>query len=207
MSREQEEQQKKLNKILGLYLDNAHILSEKKENLELEVKMGSVHKSITRINYENVIKKLKALGFKTNDGTYLLRIQTVHGEDGSGSTNNTVRTELEGIHNIRAYCQTNSISLERPDGSSISGISFIQKQQYVPSRGGESVRPLDYPDYDFRVSLMNEKTVDKDSALVHDFILDESRWKKTKKVFRYTNRHTFTHPDPDYPFIIDLSVK
>ena len=206
MSREQEEQQKKLNKILGLYLDNAHILSEKKENLELEVKMGSVHKSITRINYENVIKKLKALGFKTNDGTYLLRIQTVHGEDGSGSTNNTVRTELEGIHNIRAYCQTNSISLERPDGSSISGISFIQKQQYVPSRGGESVRPLDYPDYDFRVSLMNEKTVDKDSALVHDFILDESRWKKTKKVFRYTNRHTFTHPDPDYPFIIDLSV-
>jgi hypothetical protein len=200
MSREQEEQQKKLNKMLGIYLDKVHILSEKNENLELETKMGGFQKSITRINYENVIKKLKSLGFVSNEKKVLLRIQNV----GNG-IENTIRAEIEGIHNVRKYCQTNLLSLERTDGSTINGISFIQKQPFRVTNEAESVKSIDYPDFDFRISLMNEKKVDKDSALVQDLI-KEDKWKRTKKVFRYTNRHTFYHPDPEFPFMVDISI-
>ncbi len=202
MSREQEQQQKELNKTLKIYLDNVHILSERNEYLELETKMGGIQKSITRINYDNVIKKLKSLGFISSESKYLLRIQSSVGES---MTN--IRTEIEGLHNVRRYCQANVVSLERPDGSAINGISFVQKQPYMPKDSDSSpIRSIDYPDFDFRISLMNEKAVGNDSAIVNDTILNQDKWKQTKKVFRYTNRHTFTHPDPDYPFIVDVSI-
>ena len=199
---QQEQQQKELNHVLKLYLDNVHILSERNENLELETKMGGGglggnRKSITRINYDNVIKKIKSLGFVSSESKYLLRIQS-----NLASTNN-IRTEIEGIHNIRKYCQSNSIDLE----NSASGISFIQKQPYRPTSGsGNEVKSIDFPDFDFRVSLSNEKKINNDSSLVRENILNEQKWKQTKKVFRYTNRHTFTHPDPTYPFIVDISI-
>ncbi len=201
MSREQEEQQKDLNRTLKIYLDNVHILSKRNENLELETKMGGIQKSITRINYDNVIKKLKSLGFISSESKYLLRIQSSVGE---GMTK--IRTEIEGLHNVRKYCQANTISLERPDGSTINGITFVQKQPYLPKEFDAPIRSIDYPDFDFRISLMNEKTVSNDSAIVQDTILNADKWKQTKKVFRYTNRHTFTHPDADYPFIVDVSI-
>ena len=202
---QQEQQQKELNNVLKLYLDNVHILSKRNENLELETKMGGGgvggnRKSITRINYDNVIKKIKSLGFVSSESKYLLRIQS---NLASSSSSNSIRTEIEGIHNIRKYCQSNSIDLE----NSASGISFIQKQPYRPSSGsGNEVKSIDFPDFDFRISLSNEKKVGNDSSLVRDNILNEQKWKQTKKVFRYTNRHTFTHPDPTYPFIVDISI-
>ena len=203
MSHEQQQkQQKELNKVLNIYLENVHILSERNENLELETKMGGIKKSITRINYDNVIKKVKSMGFISSESKYLLRIQTNVGEEGLISNN--IRTEVEGLHNVRRYCQTNTINIERVDGSSVSGISFIQKQPYL--LGNEHVKSIDYPDFDFRISLMNEKQVEKDSTIVAENILREEKWKKTKKVFRYTNRHTFTHPDADYPFMVDVSI-
>ena len=194
---QQQERQKELNNVLKLYLDNVHILSERNENLELETKMGGGgnKKSITRINYDNVIKKIKSLGFISSESKYLLRIQT-NLEGMSSSSSNSVRTEIEGIHNIRKYCQTNTIDLV----NNVSGISFIQKQPY------RDVKSIDFPDFDFRISLSNEKKVGNDSSIVRENILNEQKWKQTKKVFRYTNRHTFTHPDPKYPFILDVSV-
>jgi hypothetical protein len=199
----QEQQQKELNKVLTIYLENVHILSERNEDLELETKMGGIKKSITRINYDNVIKKLKSMGFISSESKYLLRIQTSTG-GGEGMFGN-IRTEVEGLYNIRRYCQSNTINIERVDGSSVSGISFIKKQPYLLG-SNENVKSIDYPDFDFRISLMNEKKVEKDSAIVLENILKEEKWKQTKKVFRYTNRHTFTHPDPNFPFVVDVSI-
>ena len=192
---QQDQRQKELNNVLKLYLDNVHILSERNENLELETKMGGIKKSITRINYDNVIKKIKSLGFVSSETKYLLRIQS------NLSSNNNIRTEIEGLHNVRKYCQTNIIDLE----NNASGISFIQKQPYRHDNGND-VKSIDFPDFDFRISLSNEKKVKNDSSIVRDNILNEQKWKQTKKVFRYTNRHTFTHPDPTYPFIVDISI-
>ena len=60
-------QQQLRNSMLKVYLDN--ILKPKKnELLELETKFGTIPgiKPITRIDYENVIKKLKSSRFTLN---------------------------------------------------------------------------------------------------------------------------------------------
>ena len=187
------QQEEELNSRLNIYLDNVHILSEQQENLEFETKFGSV-RNITKIEYDNVVKKLKSVGFSSNESKYLLRIQS--STAGTG-IDEYIRTEIEGLHNVQKYCQTNSIELESGFGS---GISFIQKKRY------QEIRPLDYLDFDFRISLSNEKNISKESPLVLDNILNEPKWKQTKKIFRYMNRYTFSQKDDTYPFIVDVSI-
>ena len=68
--------QEQRNNILKVYLDN--ILKPKKnEALELETKFGTIPgiKPITRIDYENVIKKIKSSGFILKDlfPTFIVR--------------------------------------------------------------------------------------------------------------------------------------
>ena len=81
-------------------------------NRELEVKFGTKgFRQITRIDYENVIQKLKSSGFVGEPITNMLRVQNefLDGRTGETSLSN-VRAEIKGVTQIQDYCKNQQIS-------------------------------------------------------------------------------------------------
>ena len=105
-----------------------------------------------------------------------------------------MRFEINGLKNIQNYCITNQI----PDILDVN-YKFINKKNY--SFGGEHYYPVDFPDYNFRVTYNIEDNISSTSEPIQKII---HNWKTFKKVFRYLKRYTFVHPD--FPFKIDMSV-
>jgi len=181
------------NSMLKVYLDNVLKLN-KNEAIELETKFGTKGiKPITRIDYENVIKRLKSSGFQLDSNNYLLRIQSEYTDIKTGlNRTSNIRTEITSLQDARAYCKTNSIDEIK------YGISFIQKQNYNNDKQNSYVN---YDDYNFRITLSSEKTHDRESPIIKGLT---TNWANNKKTFRYMNRYSFKHPS--LPFIIDLSI-
>jgi hypothetical protein len=169
---------------------------------ELEVRFGTRGISkLTKNDYDNVIQKLKSLGFTTYnpDGLYSLRIQCEFIEQNSGKMMlSPIRTEIEGSENIQKYCNNNSISeLLKTSGNAIK----FNKKTNVLNNKGEKVWPVNFDDFNFRVSLQNEEILRANKGAAF-YIID--KWKDSKKTFRYLNRVTFRHPD--YPILVDISI-
>ena len=187
-----------LNDMLKMYLDNAHLVAATRDNsLELEVKFGTKNiKRITKIDYDNVIQYLLSSGFTKSPDQYKLRVFNEFVDPKTGVTKlSHIRTELSGIGNISKYCKSNVIVDET--GSTIA--SFEQKNYF--RKGDESIYPLDFDDYNFRVSLQQERSLSENSGIIKSII---DKWSDTKKVFRYMCRNTFRHPD--YPVKVDMSI-
>ena len=55
----------------------------------------------------------------------------------------SIRTEIYGLNNIKKYCQTNSIN-------EIEDFKLYNKEK-VKDGDGNIVKPIDYPDLNFRV--------------------------------------------------------
>jgi len=169
---------------------------------ELEVRFGTrgINK-LTKNDYDNVIQKLKSLGFTTYnpDGLYSLRIQSEFIEQNSGKVMlSPIRTEIEGSENIQKYCNNNSISeLLKNSGNAIK----FNKKTNVLNDKGEKIWPVNFDDFNFRVSLQNEEILRANKGAAF-YIID--KWKESKKTFRYLNRVTFSHPD--YPVLVDISI-
>ena len=160
---------------------------------ELEVRFGTRGiKPLTKNDYDNIIIKLKSLGFTCDDniGLYSLRIQNELLDTTSGTFKmSNIRTEIEGIDNISKYCNTNSISYMR-------NIKFTKK---MPARNekDEILKTVNNDDWNFRISLQNEIVKKSNKYMVNN-------WKTSKKTFRYINRVTFIHPN--YPVNVDISI-
>ncbi len=186
-----------LNQMLETYLDNVLKQHKKNESLELEAKFGTKGiKPITRIDYDNVVKKLKSSGFTLDTNNYLLRIQNEFMDLKTGLTQmSNIRAEINSLHDAQTYCKTNSIE-EIPNE-----IKFVQKQHYKTKDNTKPILPANFDDFNFRVTLNNEVVINKNSDMLQAII---SNWKNSKKVFRYMNRYSFTHPQ--FPFIVDLSI-
>jgi len=185
-------QQQLRNSMLKVYLDNV-LKPKKNELLELESKFGTIPgiKPITRIDYENVIKKLKSSGFTLDSNNYLLRIQSEYTDVKTGLTRTSnIRAEITSLQDARTYCKTNSIDEIK------YGVAFVQKQPY-----NKAMPPVNYGDFNFRITLSNETTIDRESSLIKGLT---DNWSNNKKIFRYMNRYSFKHPD--LPFIVDLSI-
>jgi hypothetical protein len=180
-------------KLLELYLQNI-TKDSPTEQLELEVKFGTIgSKSITHINYDNIIKKLLSLGFTIDENIYLLRIQTEYLDPKTGTTHlSAIRTEINGLQNIRKYCQTNNINTIE------TGVSFIQKSRFGDKTMSNSV---DKPDFNFRISLNKESTLTKKMPMVSSML---DKWNDQKKTFRYLNRLKLIHRF--VPVVFDLSI-
>ena len=166
---------------------------------ELEVKFGTKGiKSITKNNYDNVVRKLKSSGFQSlgeENGNYYLRINCEYLDSTTGRFKmSNIRTDIRGLPNIQEYCKTNDIKA-LPNKTFIDhmtkGPMFINK---------EKVFPVDFDDFNFRITYSAENEMVK-SGLIQG--LNEN-WRKSKKEFRFINRVSFDHPD--YPFIVDLSI-
>ena len=167
---------------------------------ELEARFGTKGiKYLTKNDYDNVIKVLKSFGFETANpsGMYSLRARCEFLDSVSGRFKmSNIRTEINGLVAIEKYCRTNDIKTvykEEPNS-----ILFNQKRPYM-SPDKKMAYPVNFDDFNFRVSLQSEEKVKKG---IEYFILEN--WRKSKKEFRYLNRVTFTHPD--YPILVDISI-
>ena len=169
-------------------------------NHELEVKFGTKGiKSLTRNDYDNVIRKLKSSGFKIvgdSAGEYYLRVQCEFLDSTTGRFKiSDVRTEIKGLHSIQDYCKSND--LKSLYASNPMALDFIHKKPGIINK--ERIRPVDFDDFNFRVSYQTEEKVNRG---IQYYILDN--WRKSKKEFRFINRVSFAHPD--HPFIVDISI-
>jgi len=183
----------------------------KYSEVEMEAKFGTRGiRPLTKIDYDNVIKKLLANGWKSfyPSGVFLLRIQPEFLDIRTGQFKTTsdfdrFRIEIDGLNNIQDYCKTNSINFLN-DKNTYS-VKINRKTPLKISKGGkesdETIQSANFDDFNFRVTINNEETVSKTSKIGIDVF---ENWNKTKKVFRYMNRVTFIHAD--YPFKIDLSI-
>ena len=98
---------------------------------ELEVKFGTKGvKPLMRNDYDNVVKKLKSLGFAPNGssgGEYYLRVKCEFLDSATGVFKvSNVRTEIIGLDTIQDYCKTNSLKTLWKQK-----ISYVNKKQAI----------------------------------------------------------------------------
>lgn len=185
------------------------ILSRKKhaddleeENIyELEARFGTKGiKHITKIDYDNVIKKLVSLGFAQYDTeSHLLRtfVEFMDPNTGANKMSN-VRVEIEGFDSIQSLCKNNSIE-QLGDK-----VKFVQKTLYKDSKDSKPLFPVEFGEYNFRVALNEEKLLPPTSPIVRDI---KERWGELKKTFRYINRITLKDTIHSIlGFNVDLSI-
>lgn len=167
---------------------------------ELEIRFGTNDKfnKITKIKFDNTIKKLSSLGFKPTvpSGSYHLNINNQYLDERSGKTKiSNIRTEVKNLHNIQNYCKTDNFDFEKIP----SHITFMQK--YLKTHNNERLFPIDYNNFEFRVNYKVERSLFNNHNLVKKML---SNWNEQKKVFRYIKRFTFKNEK--FPFQIDFSV-
>jgi len=196
-----------LSKLVQIYYNNSPFTKDIKNNQELEVRFGTKSKKpFTKNDYDNVIKKIKSLGFNsTNEqGYYMLRIQNEYLDPRTGRTtiSKVIRTELSGLNVIQEYCKTNNIRplMANQEQQYNQFIQFVKKSTVMLE--GQPIRPIDFDDFHFRVSYSNEEKINSNTDRIVRNMIDE--WDKSKKTFRYMNRVTFRHDK--YPVNIDISI-
>ena len=199
-----ESPQVQLDKLIKLFWANNPYVRDVQKNNELEVKFGTRGiKPLTKIDFDNVIRKLKSLGFTSSceEGEYLLRIQNEFLDPSSGRFKlSPIRAEIIGFHEIQDYCKHNDI---KKLSSSVYSAKFYNKGAYSKGTGkdAERVFPVNFDDFNFRVSYSIENNMRSTSGVVQSIV---DNWEKSKKSFRYLNRVTFTHPE--IPIKVDMSI-
>ena len=195
MSVKKKHSQDEMNILLKAYLET----TIRDAYPELEVRFGTRgFKSISRIDYENVIKKLLSSGFVNVGGEkYKMNIQNEHINIKSGKTIiSTVRTEIEGLLNIQNYCKANSL-----DDIDDMSLQFVLKKYYKDPRTEHIIYPINFDDWSFRVAFQVETNLQKNTPIVDNLL---EKWKDSKKVFRLINRVSYMHPT--LPIKVDLSI-
>jgi len=203
--------------MVEFYLANNPVVKKDFKTSELEVRFGTAsqknknHKYLSKIDYDNVIQNLLSSGFSTKnpDGLSILRIQNEYMDTREGETRiSNIRAEIVGLDLIQEYCRTNSFQKLMDLSSTLSAkadkLKFTQKSppQIKKKDGGEvSLKPVDFPDFGFRVSYQYERDYSVRSDAAQKII---SKWNDTKKTFRYLNRVRFSHPE--LPIFADLTI-
>jgi hypothetical protein len=202
--------QSEFENIVSNYLEG---LLDKSDGIpELEIRFGTRGNSATtRENFDGVIQKLLSSGFTfIKKNGYSLKIQNEFIDQKTGQTKlSLIRAEIHGINDVQNYCKTNM-----PDEKYVL---FTQKMyaktvarersESGEGRGddasgrGDTIHPVIFDDFNFKVSYQREKRIANTSTLARSIL---KTWNDNKKTFRYINRTTLKHPD--FPFQIDMSV-
>jgi hypothetical protein len=178
---------------------------DKKLSLELEVKISSNGRSLlSRTDYDNVVKKLKSLGYKCQGdpgGIMLLRMspEEVNGRTGRIQISN-VRAELSGIESIQEYCKTNDLQKLFDENHSVK---LVEKSNWVR---GDRMDSVINNDFNFKMDLRSEINISTEYGKGLNIL---EKWKDVKKTFRLINRVTFTQPyspGNKNPCRVDLSI-
>ena len=198
--------QEAFDNMVKIYWKNEPYIKDFKKNSELEVKFGTLDikdiKPTTKMDYDNVISKLRSLGFSSlnDEGEYMLRIQNEFLDPSQGNiVLSNIRTEIRGLLGIQEYCKHNDISKLITSYNEIDGIIWYRKVPYY--HNGDKVRAVNFHDFNFRLDYKIEENLSKTDGRIIKTI---ENWNKSKKSFRYINRVTFTHPD--IPVRVDISI-
>jgi hypothetical protein len=162
---------------------------------ELEIRFGTRgNRPTTRENFDGVLQKLLSSGFSfQKKNAYSLKIQNEFIDQKTGQTKlSLIRAEIHGINDVQNYCKTNT-----PDEK----YCLFTQKMYAKSSSGETIHPVIFDDFNFKVSYQREKRIANTSTLARSIL---KSWNDNKKTFRYINRSTLKHPD--FPFQIDMSV-
>jgi hypothetical protein len=188
----------RLQNLITLFLNNEPYVHNKKNVSEFEVRFGGYGTRFTKIDYDNVIKKLVQVGFNTTeiDGSDLLRIYTFDKTD--NDYNNPIRIEINGFQAIQNYCKNDDIEkikLEYPHS-----IYFSKK---LPIRDEEDrpLKPIDVPDFILKYAYSNEENIHKSNDQISQLLLN---YDEKKKMFRYMNRVSLIHDT--LPIKCDISI-
>lgn len=148
-------------------------------NIECEVRFNRIDKT----GFENVYKRLLSYGFIKSSETYQLKI--MHYMDKSSSK---IRCELNDLTHIKEFCTSNTLP---------------EKTNYVlKDRFSEYMNYYENRDYNFRLAIQKEHTLDINEPTVSEINLN---WNSFDKSYRYMNRIELTHPE--YQSIrVDLSI-
>jgi hypothetical protein len=88
---------------------NPHLKKMDGKISELEVRFGTntrLSRPISKIDYDNVVKRILSDGFKHSTEETLLRIFPL----GGSVSNDRIRIELNGIGNVSEYCKLNRLT-------------------------------------------------------------------------------------------------
>jgi hypothetical protein len=172
------------------------IRNNKSTNMESSFKPNSF---ITRTNYDNVIKKLRSVGFTTKSEILRLNISSELKSNGGNTYMSGTRTEIYGVSAIEHYCHTDSIDdVIRKFPQSVSNIhKYFPKLRDYEASANQKYQ-LDFSDFNFRVTYKME------NPKPNDLVKILSTWKRNRKSFRLINRVSFVHPE--YALQVDLSI-
>tara|TARA_B100000902_G_scaffold400009_1_gene474515 strand:- start:3145 stop:6489 length:3345 start_codon:yes stop_codon:yes gene_type:complete len=188
-----------LHNLVNIYLDNSIGRSYRDGQLEFEIRFGTKrgYKKLTRINYENVIKRLLFLNFKRERPEHFLRIMSEYIDINTGITRiSNVRTKINGIHNVLDYCRNNSLRNSNDDF-----ICEFEQKSYMKDNKNKNIYPIDFDDFNFRASLQLENNISYNSKIVKEMV---SNWNDKVKIFRYINRCSLINDN--YPLRVDVSI-
>jgi hypothetical protein len=138
---------------------------------ELELRITAFGEAISRFNYNTVVRVLAGAGFRQVSSTKLLR----------ASLGDNVRAEFEGLLNIQAYCETESVGSAK----------FMQKKR---------IKSHTNVGFGIKTTLSTEAdlTAEADGDL-------RRIWPSEQKRFRFMHRLRMTHDA--YPDLaVDLSI-
>ena len=177
---------------------------------ELELKFGTKHyNQITKIDFDNIIQKLKSLNFVKIKEEYYLNITPEFADQRTGRTKDSnIRVTIKGIGNIQKYCKENMIYEDK-----LNNITFLQKFRKKDGRDGDTLRPIDFHDFHFRVNYKTERDLTpRQKGSDYDIRPEISQmidgWKDSRKTFRFIKRYSFVANNQRnlYPYQLDLSV-
>jgi mRNA (guanine-N7-)-methyltransferase len=183
------EESKSPNEILNRYIKIAGSNEQTINSQEIEAVFGQKMR-LSRIDFENVIGKLKSLDFNdySYSGKHYLNIQNQYIDRATGKTRiGNIRTTINGIYAIQDYCKTNKINMEDATGSSQALVRFLQK---IPKKhNNQRLAPIFYNDFGFKINYKEEKVLKPEFSIVRDLL---NTWDQQKKVFRLIKRSSFT---------------
>lgn len=201
-----EHSMKQLKNMVQLYLDNkpaSHL-----DQRELEIRFGTTKqmpKKLNKIDYDNIVKTLECNNFSTvtPDGINYLRIISEYINNAGQEVMSNIRTEIVGLELIQEYCRTNSIekinNFAKGNNNRNFQVKFTQKNRVV--HNNEKVKPVDFDDFNFRVSYQLEKDYTPLSNVGANII---KKWSDSKKIFRFINRVQYRHNS--LPLLADISI-
>jgi hypothetical protein len=168
-----ESPQTQFDNLVKLFWANNPFIKDINKNNELEVRFGTKGiRPLTKIDYDNVIRKLKSLGFTSHleQGNYMLRISNEFLDPATSKFKvSSIRTEINGFHAIQEYCNHNDIKKLMASGHDVQ---FHNKGHYSHGVGKDAqrTRPVNFDDFNFRVSYSVENKMRANSGVIQNIV-------------------------------------
>lgn len=164
---------------------NTYMADKTYDGDELEIRFGTNnYNQITKTDFDNIIQKLKSLGFRCNnsEGDYTLNIINEYSDPNTGKVKDSnIRTTIIGINAIQTYCRENIIRENK-----LNNIQFLQKFR-KKDRNRNTLFPINFNDFQFRVNYKTERDLTPENVdMVKPEILQLfDSWRDNRKIFRF----------------------